>query len=273
MAKEKLRILAIGAHPDDCEVDAGGTAALWVAAGHTVRFVSATNGQTGHHVQGGAQLAQRRIAEAAAAAEVLGVESQVLPIPNGQIEPTLHYRSMFIRLIREFHPDLVITHRPNDYHPDHRYTSQLVQDSAYLVTVPNNVPETPALRTNPVMAYCYDDFRKPLPFQPDVVGATDSVIAKKFDALHCHTSQMYEWIPFSQGKAEEVPAGEAERRAWLFEQRASRDAAVADRFRDALIARYGKAKGSAVRYAEAFEGCEYGMKMDAAQIDRLFGGL
>ena len=251
----------------------GGAAALWAAGGHTVRFVSATNGETGHHIQAGAQLTQRRMAEAKAAADLLGVESQVLPIPNGQIEPTLLYRRMFIRLIREFQPDLVLTHRPNDYHPDHRYTSQLVQDSAYLVTVPNNVPETPPLRYNPVMAYFSDTFRKPRAFEPDVVIAIDSVIEKKFDALHCHKSQAYEWIPWNQGISQQVPAGDAERRAWLFARRSGADEAVANRFRDALIARYGPEKGSAVRYAEAFEGCEYGARLDPAQIDRLFAGL
>ena len=273
MVKEKLRILVIGAHPDDCEVEVGGTAALWAAAGHTVKFVSATNGETGHYLQAGAQLAQRRIAEARAAAEVLGVQSQVLPIPNGQIEPTVFYRRMFIRLIREFQPDLVITHRPNDYHPDHRYTSQLVQDSAYLVMVPNNVPETPPLRYNPVMAYCNDDFQKPYPFSPSVVIAIDSVIEKKYDALHCHTSQVYEWLPWLEGKLEEVPADDAARRAWLMEQRGGRDRAVADRFRDMLIARYGQEVGSNVQYAEAFEGCEYGTPLDETQIRRLFAGL
>ena len=273
MDDRQLRILMIGAHPDDGEVSMGGAAALWAAAGHKVRLVSATNGETGHQVQAGAQLARRRIAEARAAAKVLAVESRVLPIPNGQIEPSLIYRRMFIRLIREFRPDLVITHRPNDYHPDHRYTSQLVQDSAYLVMVPNNVPETPPLRYNPVMAYCRDNFQKPTPFSPDVVIAIDSVIEKKYDALHCHKSQMYEWIPWTRGTLDEVPAGDADRRAWLLEQRAQRDRAIADRFRDALIARYGKRKGSAVQYAEAFEGCEYGTKLDEAQIERIFGRM
>jgi LmbE family N-acetylglucosaminyl deacetylase len=273
MSDGRLRILGIGAHPDDCEVKIGGTAAMWAAAGHTVCFVSATNGETGHHVQGGAQLAQRRVEEAKAAADVLGVQSRVLPVPNGQLEPTLIYRRMFIRLIREFRPDLVLTHRPNDYHPDHRYTSQLVQDSAYVVMVPNTAAETPALRYNPVMAYFCDGFRKPLPFEPSVVIAIDSAMDRKFDALHCHTSQMYEWIPWTQGRLDEVPAGQAQRRAWLFAQRAGRDQAVADRFRQQLIARYGPQRGSAIRYAEAFEGCEYGAPLDEAQIERLFAGL
>lgn len=269
----KLRILVIGAHPDDCEVAVGGTAALWTAAGHKVHFVSATNGETGHHVQAGAQLVRRRMAEVKAAARILGADSRVLPIPNGQITPTLTHRRTFIRLIRELRPDLIITHRPNDYHPDHRYTSQLVQDAAYLVMVPNNSPETPPLRYMPVIAYCRDDFRRPYPFAPDVVIATDSVVQKKFDAIHCHASQMYEWIPWTRGKTDSVPAGDAERRAWLFGERGPAEEAVADRFRDALIARYGEQKGAAVRYAEAFEGCEYGAKLDETQIERLFGGL
>ena len=273
MPDKTLRILAIGAHPDDCEVKCGAAAAMWSAAGHTVRFVSATNGETGHQVQGGAQLAQRRVAEARAAADVLGAESLVLPIPNGQLEPNLIYRRLFIRVIREFAPDLVLTHRPNDYHPDHRYTSQLVQDSAYIVTVPNTAAETPALRYNPVMAYFSDTFRKPCPFEPSVVIATDSAIDRKIDALHCHTSQMYEWLPWTAGRLDEVPAGEAERRAWLFEWRSGRDAAVAERFREMLIARYGRETGSAAGYAEAFEGCEYGAPLDDAQIERLFAGL
>ena len=273
MADKQLRIMIMGAHPDDGEVKVGGTAALWARAGHEVCFVSATNGETGHHEQGGATLTRRRIAEAAASAEVLGIRSVVLPIPNGQITPILPYRRMFIKTIREFRPDLVITHRPNDYHPDHRYTSQLVQDSAYVVTVPNNTPETPPLRYNPVMAYMSDRFAKPYPFAPTVVIDITSTVQTKYDALHCHTSQMYEWIPWNQGRLDEVPDTDADRRQWMFNDRAARDDAIADRYRDLLIARYGQERGSAVQYAEAFEACEYGAKMDEAQIERLVAGV
>ena len=273
MADEKLRILVIGAHPDDCEVKCGGTAAKWSAAGHTVRFVSATNGMSGHHAMAAADLARRRIAEAKAAADVIGIESQVLPIPGGQIEPTLVYRWMFIRVIREFQPDLVLTHRPNDYHPDHRYTSQLVQDSSYLVRVPLNAPEVPPLARSPVIAYLSDTFGKPYPFSPDVVVAIDDVMDKKMEMIHCHASQVYEWLPWTERTLDQVPAEEAERRQWLFARIAPRSAAVADRFREQLVARYGRAKGRAVKYAEAFEACEYGEKLDQAQIERFFGGM
>ena len=273
MPDTPLRILAIGAHPDDCEVKCGGTAAKWAARGDTVRFVSATDGQTGHHEMAGAALARRRMAEAKAAAGMIGIESKVLPIPNGQIEPSLAYRSLFIRLIRQFNPDLVLTHRPNDYHPDHRYTSQLVQDAAYTVTVPNNTASVPALRHNPVMAYLADDFRKPSPFQPDVVIAIDDVIDTKIEMIHRHTSQMYEWIPWHQGILGQVPSDDGGRRKWLFQQRTPPDAERADRYRDKLIDRYGDRKGRSVKYAEPFEICEYGAQPDESQFERLFGGL
>ena len=273
MSRSKLKILAIGAHPDDCESKCAGAAAKWAAKGHTVRFVSATNGGSGHHEIAGHVLAQRRIAEAGAAARVIGIESQVLPIPTGQIEPILAYRWMFIRLIREFGPDLILTHRPNDYHPDHRYTSQLVQDSSYLVTVPTAVPETPHLRSMPVIMYMSDTFRKPIPFIPDVVIDIDGVMDKKIEMLHCHTSQVYEWLPYNRNVLDQVPEGEQERRTWLMEFMGYRSGQVADRYRQQLIDRYGEGRGKAVRFAEAFEACEYGASLDADQVESLFGEM
>jgi len=273
MPEKKLRILVIGAHPDDCELTVGGTATKWTAAGHVVKFVSATNGQSGHFQGGLSTVVQRRAAEAKAATALIGVESLVLPIPCGQMEPTIANRFIFIRVIREFAPDLILTHRPNDYHPDHRCTSQLVQDSSYLIRVPYNAPEVPALRYSPVIAYLSDRFMKPYPFAGDVVIAIDDTIEKKMDMFHRHTSQAYEWVPWIEGYADEVPAGDAERRKWIFGKWAGRSAEIADRFRDKLIARYGQAKGQAVKYAEAFEACEYGAPFDAAAIERFFGGL
>jgi len=271
--RSHLRILAIGAHPDDCEVKCAGTAALWSKAGHTVRFTSATNGFTGHHEQGGRALARRRIAEAAEAAAVIGIESQVLPLPNGGLEPALAYRWMFIRLIREFKPDLVITHRPNDYHPDHRYTSQLVQDSSYQITVPNAVPETPHLSYQPVMLYMSDTFRKPASFTPDVVIDIDSVMDAKIEMLHRHASQMYEWIPYNRNVLDQVPEKEAERKEWLMGFMGRRSADVAERFRAQLVERYGEERGRTVGYAEAFEECEYGAPLDEEKIALFFGGM
>jgi len=270
MASKRLRILAIGAHPDDCEILVGGTAALWAQLGHTVRFVSATNGGTGHHAIGGIELVRRRQEEAAHAAKVIGIEAQILDFTNGDLEPTLQNRKMFIKLIREFAPDLLLSHRPNDYHPDHRYSAQLVQDSAYLVTVPNNVPTIPALRSNPTIMYLSDFFMKPIPFQADVIVNIDSVIEQKMDMIHCHTSQFYEWLPFNQQKEHEVPKTDPARREWLKKQRLPRDINLANRFRKELIKRYGKAKGAKVKYAEAFEVCEYGAPLTPEKRKLLF---
>ena len=270
MAKTRGRILVIGAHPDDCEIKAGGAAALWAEHGFTVRFVSATNGGTGHHAIGGIELVRRRVAEAAAAAKIIDIESQILEYTNGDLEPTLANRKVFIKLIRDFRPDLVLTHRPNDYHPDHRYTSQLVQDSAYILTVPNNVPTTPALRDNPVIAYLSDTFQKPIPFMPDVVVGIDHVLEKKVDMLHCHVSQFYEWLPYNQRREKEVPPSDRGRRDWMKHDRIQYDKQCADRFRGKLVELYGRKQGSKFKYAEAFEICEYGSPLTEEKRKALF---
>ena len=273
-ASDPLRILVIGAHPDDCEFRCGGVAALWAARGHRVRFLSVTDGGAGHHAQGGAPLVQRRAAEAAAAAATIGIESRILPIPDGYLEPRLDYRLMVVREIREFRADLVITNRPNDYHPDHRYTALLVQDSAFLLVVPHVAPETPALRKNPVILYWSDSFKKPTPFQPDLVIDIDPVVERKIAQLHCHASQIYEWLPWLAGRLDSVPADDATRLAWLREWYESRHTpSIADRYRASLAARYGAVRAAAVRQAEAFELCEYGSPLDERAMERLFAGL
>ena len=270
MSETHLRILAFGAHPDDCDIKLGGLAIKLAALGHCVKFVSHTNGATGHHAIGGIELAQRRYHEAQAAAEVAGIEYQVLDNHTGELEPTVANRKQVIRIIREFEPDLVLSHRPNDYHPDHRYSAMLVQDAAYIVTVPNMCPLTPALRTNPVIMYLSDHFQKPTPFQPDVVIDIDDVIEKKLDMLHCHASQMYEWLPYGAGELEQVPQGDAERRRWMADRRLEAFAQTAEQYRDQLKAAYGPAHGAAVRYAEAFGVCEYGSPLTPDRRAALF---
>ena len=234
-----------------------------------MRCVSVTNGDAGHHEIGGVELARRRRAEAQAAGAVAGIEYHVLDNHDGELEPTLENRKKIIRIIRAFVPDLILTHRPNDYHPDHRYTSMLVQDSAYVVTVPNICTDTPALSHNPVIAYLSDNFQKPVPFAPDVAVAIDDAIEKKLDMLHCHTSQMYEWLPFNAGKLSDVPRSPADRRKWL-EHRLDAFRGIADRCRHLLVNAYGEAKGQKVQFAEAFEGCEYGSKLTEQNIPVLF---
>ncbi len=269
-AEAPIRVLAIGAHPDDCDIGAGGVAALYARRGHEVHFVAMTNGDAGHQNMAGAPLARRRQAEAQAAAAVIGIEYLVLDNHDGELESSLANRRAVIRLIREIRPDLILTHRLNDYHPDHRYTAQLVQDAAYMVAVPNVVGLSPRLPANPVICTMSDSFQRPYPFTPDVAVSVDDVLDVKMQMLHQHTSQFYEWLPFIDGTLEEVPAGEADRLDWLREVWSPRYAAIANRHRDLLITQYGPERGMQIRHAEAFEVSEYGAPLTPEGRRRLW---
>ena len=269
MTDRPLRLLILGAHPDDADYHAGGLAALYRATGHDVLMVSLTNGDAGHHVMAGPALARRRAAEAAAAGAVIGARYLVLDHHDGELMPTLENRRQLISLIRSFQPDLVLTHRPNDYHPDHRYTSQLVQDAAYMVTVPAVVPGMPHLTGNPVIMYMPDEFNKPYGFAPTIGVDVGPVLDEIVAMLHCHASQFYEWLPYNTGAVDQVPATDAERRDWLAAQVRTRLKRQADRFRSLLDAFHGTGRG-AVEYAEVFESCEYGAPLDDAARRRLF---
>jgi LmbE family N-acetylglucosaminyl deacetylase len=270
MADKPLRLLIVGAHPDDADYFAGGTAALYRAAGHDVKMISMTNGDAGHHRESGPALAHRRRAEAAASGAVIGASYDVLENGDGELLPHLEHRRQVIRLIRSFQPDLVLTHRPNDYHPDHRYTSQLVQDAAYMVTVPAVVPEVPHLRRNPVIGYLPDEFQKPYPFHPVIAVDVGPVLDKLVAMLHCHTSQFYEWLPYNGRYENEIPADDAGRRAWMKEKVQARLRARAERYRELIQKCYGPKRAAQVEYIEAFEGCEYGEPLDEAACKRLF---
>jgi N-acetylglucosamine malate deacetylase 1 len=267
----KLRIICFGAHPDDCELKSAGVAAMWAAKGHKVKYVSVTNGDIGHWREAGAPLARRRKAEVEAAAKALGIETEVLDIHDGELEPTLENRRKITRLIRDWKADAVLSHRPNDYHPDHRYTGVLVQDAAYMVTVPGFCPDVPHLEKNPVFFYYADRFAKPNPFTPDLVVATDEAIEKKSAALACLESQFYEGG--ANGGPQLMPSdpdAQARRRQEVAETLRNRDRATAERYRDKLAELYGPEKAKATRFAEAFEVCEYGRQPDAAELRTLF---
>ncbi|GAB3217993.1 PIG-L family deacetylase [Algoriphagus aestuariicola] len=262
-----LKIMMIGAHPDDCDIKAGGTAALFVAMGHQVKFLSVTNGDAGHMEMGGGMLAKRRYDETQEVAKRLGISYDVLDNHDGELLPTLEIRLDVIRKIREWDADVVISHRSNDYHPDHRYTGILVQDAAFMVGVPNIAADTPPLRKNPVFLYYQDNFQKPNPFEPDIAVDITSVIDKKFDSLDAHVSQFYEWLPWIANDPDVIPEGREERKAWLKTKRTS---APSPAVKQTLEKWYGKDKASKVRFAEAFEICEYGTQPDQEELKRLF---
>jgi len=270
----KLRIIVFGAHPDDCELKAGGTAALWAARGHHVKFVSVTNGDIGHAEMSGGALAQRRTAEVKEAAQVLGIETEVLDIHDGELMPTLESRKLFVKLIREWKADVVMGHRPNDYHPDHRYVGVLMQDAAYMVTVRFFCPDVPQLAKNPVFLYLSDNFQKPNPFAPDVVVATDTVISRKLDAIWTLQSQIESlWATGNFENVVPIPQdskGREERRRQVDERIAQRDKGVAQKYRGKLVELYGAEKAREVQHAEAFELCEYGRRPSPDELRKLF---
>jgi len=266
-----LRIIVFGAHPDDCEIRAGGAGAMWAAKGHKVKFVSVTNGDIGHWREAGGPLALRRQAEAKRADDHLGVTSEVLDIHDGELMPTLENRQIITRLIREWKADIVLTPRPNDYHPDHRYTAVLVQDSAYMVAVPFFCPETPPLKSNPVFLYTPDSFQKPNPFKPDIAVDISSVAQKKLEAMDLLVSQFYEGGAL--GNASMVPtdpAKQKERQQTVRNRFERQFQGTAEKYRSTLGEFYGQEKAAKIKYAEAFEICEYGRRPDKEELKKLF---
>ncbi len=268
MPTAQLRILCIGAHPDDCEIQFGGTAAKFADLGHAVKFVSMANGDAGHHVLKGPALAAVRAGEAQEAARRLGIAAtEVLSHHDGEVLPDIETRWEIVREIRDWQADLVITHRSCDYHPDHRYTGQAVQDSAYLVVVPNVCPEVPALLRNPIYLYLEDHFKRPVPFSADIAVDIDDTWERKLDAMDAHASQFYEWLPWVDGRLDEVPVDPAGRLQWLSEVWSR---VPCGNVRLALERRYGAERGRDIQHAEAFELCEYGRRPSVAELDEIF---
>jgi LmbE family N-acetylglucosaminyl deacetylase len=268
----KLRIIAFGAHPDDAEFQMGGSAIKWAKLGHHVKLVSVTNGDLGHWGISGGPLAIRRTKEVHEAARRMGTTVQVLDIHDGELMPTLENRRTIARLIRDWNADLVLAHRPNDYHPDHRYTGILVQDAAFMVAVPFFVPDTKPLKKNPVFMYYPDRFKKPYAFEPDIAISLDDVFDKKVDAVDALVSQVYEGGALGseetliQRKAHDpVARKEILRQSW-----SRRNGRIADLYRDSLIEWYGQEAGKTIKHAEAYQVCEYGRQPSKSELKKLF---
>ena len=265
-----LRIIAFGAHPDDNELKAAGVAAMWAAQGHRVKFVAMTNGDVGHFGMAGGPLALRRRAEVEACHRQLGIETEVLDIHDGELEPTLENRKTVARLIREWQADIVLTHRPYDYHADHRYSGVLVNDAAVLVVAPFFTPDAPPVRRNPVILYYSDAFRKPYPFDPTIVVGIDAAADKKWSCISAMPSQFGDRDSWQARTRANVPQGDAEREAFLLESVKARSADVAQLYRDRLVQLYGAQRAASIRYAEAFELSEYGSQASIEELKRLF---
>jgi LmbE family N-acetylglucosaminyl deacetylase len=257
--ENSLRVIVFGAHPDDCDLTAGGTAIKYIKLGHKVKFVSLTNGDAGHQTQGGGALAKRRMAEAKEAGKRFGVEYTVLDNHDGELMPTLENRLKVIREIRNWNADLVITPRSDDYHPDHRYTSLLVQDASFMVIVPNVAPDTPPLKKNPVFFF-------PNSTEPDIAIDIDNELTQKVYATAAHESQFFEWLPYINGDLDKVPPGKEERLAFLKKRFNAPNEAV----RSCLKKWYDEPRASEIMNAEGFQIATFSRKPDREELLKLF---
>jgi hypothetical protein len=202
------------------------------------------------------------------------------------VQADIESRRRLTRYIRNYDPDLIITHRPNDYHTDHRNTGLLLQDAAYLLTVPHECPDVPAMRFMPVILYFADSFKYP-PFECDVVIDTDDVAEIKMEMADVNVSQVYEWLPYTHGQEVPPESDREGRLAFLHGTDTTgmtdeeilalprsgymvRFNKIASRFRRELIAKYGEERGAKVRTAEAFMVCEYGAPLTEEKRAALF---
>ncbi len=270
MPDAPLRILLLVAHPDDAEFHSGGLMSIYRSLGHDVKIITVTNGESGHHESTGPALTARRRQEAAAAAKLIGATSEVWDFPDGRLQPTLEVRYRIIAEIRNYQPDLVLTHRNNDYHPDHRAVGDAVRDASYMVTVPNIVSDVPIVTKDPVVAFLPDRFTKPYPLTADVIVDVTAHFEKIIDMLACHRSQMFEWLPFNQGELAEVPLGEAGRRHWLRDKYVVRQRPQLERYRAEVVAAYGAERAKKIEWIEPYEVSEYARPLTPELRKKLF---
>jgi len=264
-----MNIVCIGAHPDDSEWYAGGSMVLWSERGHKVYAVSVTKGDIGHHEIGSEELAEIRRAEAEEAAKRGGYESIILDFPDGSLMPTLDARKAIVSLLRKLNADVVLTHRPFDYHPDHRACGILIQDSVFLVTVPHFCPELPALSQSPFCLYMMDTFQKPIPFSPNFAVDITGVIERRWDLLDAMSSQMYEWLPWLDHQLEQVPKEVEARKQWL-KERLRELFRMPSRYFRPFFEKELENYDNLFEYVEFFEQCEYGRSPSRSEIDSLF---
>ena len=187
----KLRVLALGAHPDDMEWHAGGTLARYARAGHKVFICHSSNGNKGSMRYTSEELAKVRRKESIAAAKVIGATSLTCDIPDAELTVTVENQHRIVEAVRQARPDVVIATDPNDYHGDHRAVGEMAIHCTYVATCPLYKTRSPATKVVPTLYFC--DTSSGLGFEPtDWVDITD-VIGLKKKMMLAHKSQ-FSWL-------------------------------------------------------------------------------
>lgn len=183
-----MNILFLGAHPDDLEILCGGTIASYAAASHEVWMAVATNGNAGSPTLDKAQTSALRHSEALAASQRLGAAGLIwLDEDDELLFDDQRTRLKFVDAIRQAKADIVITHNPQDYHPDHTASSKLTTDARILSAVRLIETAHPPLAKAPELFYM--DSIAGINFTPQYYVDITETFAIKMEALRCHDSQ------------------------------------------------------------------------------------
>ena len=183
-----MRILAVGAHPDDIEFMCAGTLAKYAKRGDKVIMAIATNGEVGSTTLSKEEISKIRREEARASASVIGAELIWMDFPDEFLFDDKATRMAFIEMMRKAKPDLVVTHPPDDlYHPDHNTTGKIVNDTGLMGTIPNIKTDSPPCLDTPYL--CFGDAVAGVNFLPDEYVDISDVFEIKKQMLSMHKSQ------------------------------------------------------------------------------------
>jgi Uncharacterized proteins, LmbE homologs len=269
MENKGKRVIVICAHPDDAELTSAGTCILLSRMGYKVKYVSLTNGNKGHYKGTKDEIAIRRYNEVQEVKRRMNCEYEILNNEDGELESTLKNRMDVIRLIREWEADIVITHPPYDYHPDHRHTSLLVQDAAFLVNVPKLLPEVPALEQSPLFLYTKGRYVNPQKPLSDIVVDITPVVREKAHVIDAHVSQIYEWLPWINRSNDTIPRTQEGKIEYVLREYVLKRGEIKEKDKPVIEEWYGD-KAKEVKTIEAFEICEFGRTVDDEDVRELF---
>lgn len=186
-----MNILAVGAHPDDVEINCAGTLAKYAAQGHKIFIATATNGNIGSATHSMEEIARIRKAEAAKSASIIGAEYICLDYDDEMFFESREVRLNFIDLIRYCKADVILTHNPKDYNPDHELTSKIINDIVVMIPIEKLKTKNPPNEVLPVIYYF--EPAKGMGFVPtDYVDISD-YIDTKIKMFRCHESQK-QWM-------------------------------------------------------------------------------